>query len=326
MGSGLCGEVNVGRRTVTSKLNLVALEKASTEANGTMNRKAYWGVLALVFMALAILPGCSSSPQSPPPGQVVTVTAVSGYAQYAYVGMPYGSTFSAMVLLNGSPVGAGQTVTFTAPTTNGATGTFANGNNYTTTTTDATGTATSTTFTANTSVGTFNVVASTGGTNSTATFYVSNTTTPAMLTASAGGSQSTTVSTAFGTALTATVTDSDGNDVVGIPVTFTVTPADGGASGYFSESNGGTETVLTNSSGVAAPGAFNANATAGSYTVTATVVVTPAMNGMPAVTLTATYDLTNNAAAGALHRLSVYPKQDELEAMNNGISPRDSRP
>lgn len=307
---------------MTSKLNVVALEKASTEANGTMNRKAYWGVLALVFMALAILPGCSSSPQSPPPAQVVTVAAVSGYAQYAYVGMPYGSTFTAMVTLNGTPV-VGQTVTFTAPSTTNGVGTFgafANGNYYTTATTDATGTATSSAFTANTSVGTFNIVASTGGTNSTATFYVSNTTMPAMLTASAGGSQSTTVSTAFGTALTATVTDSDGNDVVGIPVTFTVTPADGGASGYFSESNGGTETVLTNSSGVASPGAFNANATAGSYTVTATVVVSSTD------TLTVTYDLTNNAAAGALHRFSVYPKQDELEAMNNGLVQRNSRP
>jgi hypothetical protein len=289
-----------------------------------MNRKAYWGVLALVFMALAFLPGCSSSPQSPPPAQVVTVSADSGYGQYAYVGMPYATAFTATVTVNGSPV-AGQTVTFTAPTTNGASGTFADGNNYTIATTDSNGMATSSTFnamnmlvnpfTANMNVGTYLVIASTQGTNSTATFSLSNTTTPAAIAATGGTPQSQTVSMAFGTALAATVTDGSGNPVVGIPVTFTA-PATG-ASGYFSESNSGTETIMTGSNGVATAGTFNANGTAGTYTVTATV---------PGVATGADFDLTNNAAAGALHKLSVYPKLDELEAMNNGLVRSGSRP
>ena len=284
---------------MTSKLNLVALEKASTEANGTMNRKAYWGVLALVFMALAFLPGCSSSPQSPPPGQVVTVQAVASYEQTAEVGTAYATAFQAQVLLNGTPVGAGQTVTFTAPTTDGATGTFSNGNNYYVTTTDSNGIATSSTlnatnmlvnpFTANMSVGTYNVVASTGGTNSTATFALSNTLIPAPVSASSGTPQSAVFSSGYANAMSATVLDAGGAAVAGIDVTFTVNPSSTGAGGYFAYSNSPTITIMTNSSGVANAGAFTANSTVGGpYTVTATT--------QDGDTSTATFTLSNTVA------------------------------
>ena len=81
------------------------------------------------------------------------------------------------------------------------------------------------------------------------------------------------MSTAFATALQATVKDQGSNPVSGVVVTFTA-PASG-ASGKFGS---GATTATTNSSGVATATAFTANATAGTYRVTATVagVATPA--------------------------------------------------
>ncbi|MGD0568124.1 MAG: hypothetical protein ABSA78_06940 [Candidatus Sulfotelmatobacter sp.] len=273
---------------MTSKLNVVALEKASTEWSGMMNRKAYWGVLALAFMALAFLSGCSSSPQSPPPAQVITVAAVASYEQTAEVGTMYATTFQAQVLLNGTPVGAGQTVTFNAPTS-GAGGTFgsAGGNVYATETTNSMGVATAPNFYANGTVGTYNVVASTGGTNSTATFALSNTLVPAPVTASGGTPQSAVFSTNYANAMSATVLNASGAPVAGIEVTFTA-PATG-ASGYFGYSNMNTLTIMTNSSGVANAGTFTANSTVGGpYTVTATTQDGDAS--------TATFTLSNTVA------------------------------
>jgi len=62
------------------------------------------------------------------------------------------------------------------------------------------------------------------------------------------------------------VKDEDGNPVSGVTVTFT--PPDRGASGTFA---GGVHTATTNASGVATSAVFAANATAGSYTITARV-------------------------------------------------------
>jgi hypothetical protein len=279
---------------VTSKLKVVALEKASTECSGAMNRKAYWGVLALVFMALAFLPGCSSSPQSPPPAQVVTVSAVASYEQTAEVGTMYATTFQAMVTLNGTQPVAGQTVTFTAPPS-GPGGTFGSlgGNPYATETTNSMGVATSPPFFANSTVGTYNVIASTGGTNSTATFALSNTLVPAPVSASSGTPQSAVFSTGYANAMSATVLDAGGKPVAGIEVTFTVNPAADGAGGYFGYSNMSTLTIMTNSSGVANAGTFTANSTVGGpYTVTATT-----QDGDAA---TATFTLSNTVAPGGI--------------------------
>jgi hypothetical protein len=88
------------------------------------------------------------------------------------------------------------------------------------------------------------------------------------LTANAGSGQSTAINTAFGTALSANVQDGSGNPVANEVVTFTA-PASG-ASGTFA--NGLiTATATTGSNGVATASAFTANATGGSYTVTATL-------------------------------------------------------
>ncbi len=92
---------------------------------------------------------------------------------------------------------------------------------------------------------------------------------PAAVAAVAGTPQSATVSTPFATSLAAKVTDSGGQPVAGVSVTFTA-PASG-ATGTFS---GGSVSASATSGvdGVATAPTFAAGATAGSYTVSATVV------------------------------------------------------
>jgi hypothetical protein len=96
--------------------------------------------------------------------------------------------------------------------------------------------------------------------------------TPTVVEASAGSGQSAAPSTAFPVPLTVRVTDTSGVAVSGATVTFTA-PATG-ASGSFAD---GSRTAMstTDLSGAAAAPTFTANATAGSYTVTATVTGIP---------------------------------------------------
>jgi hypothetical protein len=88
---------------------------------------------------------------------------------------------------------------------------------------------------------------------------------PATITATGGTPQSATVTKAFAEDLAATVTDSSGDPVSGVLVTFNA-PASG-ASGTFACSG---NTAITNSAGIASSQVFTANSTEGRYTVTAT--------------------------------------------------------
>jgi uncharacterized protein YbbK (DUF523 family) len=132
---------------------------------------------------------------------------------------------------------------------------------------------------------TVNSVVLTEATNATNVTLTAPAGTPASITATSGTPQSATINTAFAAPLVATVKDAGSNPVSGVTVTFNV-PASG-ASGTFA---GGVKTAATNASGVATSAVFTANATAGAYTVTATVVgvATPAI-----------FSLTNNAGAAA---------------------------
>jgi hypothetical protein len=101
------------------------------------------------------------------------------------------------------------------------------------------------------------------------TFSLTNTpaqTGPAHLTVVSGSGQSAQVSTEFAAPLVAKVTDSAGNGVAGVYVTFSAPPA--GASAKFGFVNG--VTVQTDSSGLATSPTPVANAVAGSYAVRAT--------------------------------------------------------
>lgn len=110
-------------------------------------------------------------------------------------------------------------------------------------------------------------------------------TAPASITVTGGDGQSTLPNTAFPNLLQATVRDGATNPLSGVAVTFAAPTT--GASGTFT---GGVSsvTVVTDGSGVATAPAFTANATAGSYAVTATV------NGLAPVSFN-----LNNTCPGA---------------------------
>jgi hypothetical protein len=240
-----------------------------------------------MFLAIAFLTGCSSTPQTPPATQLVTIapTPNTPIVQNTTLNSAFASVLSTTVMSNGVAV-AGTTVTFSAPSS-GAGGTFAGGNPTATGTTDSTGIAVSPVFTANGTVGIYNIIASTVSTQATALFNMSNTLTPASITSAAGDLQSQTVGAEFTTALSVTVMDASGTPVAvsGLPVTFTA-PATG-ASGYFVDTDTNTTTATTNSSGVATAALFVAGPTAGSYTVTASY----STDGATGQT---TFTLTNN--------------------------------
>ncbi len=230
-----------------------------------MIRKANWGVPASMFLALAFLTGCSSTPATVTPPAITAVTAMSPFVQNTTLNQPFASPLSVTVTTNGTPV-SGEVVTFTAPGA-GAGGTFPNGTDSTTITTSANGVATSPAFTANGTAGTYIVIASVGSTQSTALFDLSNTLVPAPITTAGGTPQSTTIGTEFANSLAVTVKDASGKPVSGLPVTFTA-PASG-VSGYFIDTDTNTTTATTNGSGVATSATFVADGTVGTYSVTA---------------------------------------------------------
>ncbi len=215
-----------------------------------------------VTAAVAGLSGTASFSLSNTVGTAASITATGGTPQSATINTAFGSPLQATVKDSGGNPLSGVTVTFTAPGT-GASGSFATSN---TAVTNASGIATSTGFTANGTAGSYSVTAAVSGLSGAASFSLSNTVgTAASITATGGTPQSATINTAFGLPLQATVKDSGGNPLSGVTVTFTA-PATG-ASGSFATSN----IAMTNASGIATSTVFTANATAGSYSVTAAV-------------------------------------------------------
>jgi hypothetical protein len=232
---------------------------------GAMIRKSCWGALASMFLAIAFLTGCSSTPQTPNPTQLVTITPNTPIVQNTTLNAAFSSVLSATVMSNGAPV-VGATVTFSAPGS-GAGGTFPGGNSTGTGTTNASGIATSPTFTANGTAGTYNVIASTASTQATALFSLSNTYQPEAISVAGGTPQSTSASTQFASVLSVTVKNGTQAVGSGLPVTFTA------PDGMFTDTDLPTSTVLTNSSGVATSAPYVASAVVGGqYSVVASTI------------------------------------------------------
>ena len=97
-----------------------------------------------------------------------TITATAGTPQSAAVGSAFATNLAATVTESGNPV-SGVSVTFTAPAS-GASGTFANATNTVTVATNGSGIATASQFTANTTPGNYNVVATATGVPGSASF------------------------------------------------------------------------------------------------------------------------------------------------------------
>ncbi len=215
-----------------------------------------------------------------------SLTIQNGSPQTTPITTPFGQQFQVLVKDSlGQPI-QNVIVSFTAPGT-GQSGTFPGNSLTTMATTNASGIATAPVFTANTIVGTYNVVATVGAL--TGNFVLTNTTGAAnSIMATGGVTQTTGINTNFGQQLQATVKDAGGNPVPNVMVTFTIGTV-GGASAVFAN-NTNTTTAMTNAQGIATSTTITANGTTGSYTATAMV---------SGVATLANYNLTNtNNAPG----------------------------
>ena len=255
-----------------------------------MIRNAYWSGLALILLALIAVTGCSTNVATAPPTQIVTVAAgtctavdscMGPFQQNAPINTAFASTLSATVFSNGTPV-AGATVTFTAPS-GSAGGTFG-GNSFATGTTNASGVATSPVFTANGTVGTYVVIASSASSQSTGLFSMANTELPSAISIAGGNPQSTTEGTQFANALSVTVLDAASLPLgAQFPVTFTA------PDGTFQDTGTNTTVALTNASGVATAAPYTASsAVSGTTPYSVTATATEGAN-----TYTITFTLSN---------------------------------
>jgi hypothetical protein len=235
------------------------------------NRLACCSVVAV--LGLMELTSCANGNNHGNPSianPVQSVAATSGTPQSHAINGTFGAPLIATVTTNGLPA-SGVTVTFTAPPT-GPSGTFSNTNSTTANAmTDTNGLAASPAFTANQIASlnspSYTVTATVAGVPVPASFSLTNTPgPPAAITLMSGTPQSAGINAAF-KALMVTVVDGGQNPVSGAIVTFTA-PASG-ASGTFADTSSNTTTASTNTSGVAASTVFTANATSGTYIVTA---------------------------------------------------------
>jgi len=259
---------------------------AKTNASGVATSAVFTAnSIAGAYAVQATIPG-GAAPASfqltNTSGGAASIAATGGTPQSAQINTAFAAPLSVTVKDAGNNPVANVTVTFTAPAS-GASGTFAGGVN--TAKTNASGVATSPVFTANAVAGAYAVNAAVAGVAAPAVFQLTNTPGAGTnITATGGTPQTADVNTAFAQRLVATVKDAGGNPVPNVTVTFT--PPATGASGAFS----GPNTAVTNASGVATSAVFTANATAGSYSVIATVP-----NGQNQ----AAFALTNRAGGAA---------------------------
>jgi hypothetical protein len=227
-------------------------------------------------------------------GPPATIAAWTGTPQSAATNTDFGVLLVAVVRDTSTNGVQGVTVTFAAPGS-GASGTF-NGSTTASALTDNNGLAIAPRLRANGVSGTYSVTATVSGVGSSAAFTMTNTGgggssplpsaptnvhvvavtvtgPPASVAASSGAPQSAAVNTAFATSLAATVRDAISNPVSGVTVTFTAPLS--GASAHFNGS--ATATAISNTNGVATAPPLTANATVGSYAVTASVAGVPGL-------------------------------------------------
>jgi len=221
-------------------------------------------------------------------GAVSSVTVSSGNNQSAHIGEEFASPLAVSITdAYGDPV-AGTTVVFTVVTTNGAGATFVGGGAGASEQTNESGVATSPLLSAGDTAGAFTVTATVSGVASEATFSLTDVSgAPYAIAAGVGSTQETQLGSDFPVPLAVTVTDNDGNAVVGATVTFSA--PESGPTGLFAGS-GTRATVVTNSDGIATAPDFSATGQTGGYVVTASVA---------GLAQPATFAMVNEPRAGA---------------------------
>src|SRR3984957_10340870 len=224
--------------------------------------------LLTALAMIATLIACGDSSKTPPP-PAVSIAALSGSGQSAFVGAAFTARLLATVTTGGSPT-SGAMVTFTAPTS-GPGGTFAGG--VTTAVTDDRGVAASPVFTANATSGVYAVTAAVSGASTPASFNLTNTTAPVSVAFNPAPPAA--LPTGATTILTAVVSGDSTNS----GVTWSCTPANSCGSFSPATSAGGSATTT-----YTAPAAIP---TAGSVTVTATAVKDSTQSAAATITITA---------------------------------------
>jgi hypothetical protein len=250
-------------------------------------------------------------------GSATNLAVSAGNGQSATVNTAFSSPLVAKVTDSFGNVVSGVSVAFTAPgsaataafkATGGACASGGSAQAACTATSNASGLATSSAFTASTTAGTYTVMAASAGlTGSPLSFTETNTAgTATTIAISSGSGQSAKVNTAFTNPMVAKVTDTFGNAVAGVSVTFTAPGS--GAGGTFKANAGAcvpggsaaaTCTTATDASGLATSSTFTANATTGGYNVT---VTSAGLTGSPL-----TFSETNTAGAATTVAFSVQP-------------------
>jgi len=241
-------------------------------------------------LALGAAPAsAASSPACGGTASSYTIAAVAGTPQSAKVGQAFATDLVVQVL-EGTPTGscpaAGVEVTFSTPSS-GPSASFNGGALSVSVETGQDGEATAPTLYANGLVGSYTVTASASVTSAVASFSLANTTVgaPALVQATSGEGQSATVGTSFANPLVVTVTDAYGGPVAGAEVSFVVVASQGAGASF--AGGGQSAQVATNAEGEATSPLVTAGATAGSFTVQASV---------PGVA-PASFELTNLASA-----------------------------
>ncbi|THT97697.1 DUF11 domain-containing protein [Lampropedia puyangensis] len=203
-----------------------------------------------------------------PGASELSIAVFAGSGQSTHVSSEFGQVLMAKVSdEEGLPV-AGVLVNFVLPAA-GPSATFAGGALQATAHTDAQGIASSPVLTANAQVGSFTAQALTDQAVAPVEFALTNLAISApyiLLQPQVGDGQTTTVNTKFAQALQVLVTDANGQALADRAVVFSL-PASG-ASALFA-GDLATVTVQTNTQGLATSPLMVANATAGSWTATA---------------------------------------------------------
>jgi adhesin/invasin len=258
-----------------------------------MTRAIVLGLFAAV-LAMAVLGGSaraggSACPASNRPNELVLA---GGSGQQAQLGKQFAASFQVeLANTNGCPLTgnlAGVTVNFDAPGS-GASGIFASsGSREAYVGTDAQGVAASPPFTANYTVGDYNVDAHSD--YGSVGISLSNTANglPSAIATTGTSAEEAAVDTGYGQPLQARVTDANGNPVQGAVVTFSIVPGPSGASASFL---GGEPSATTDSNGLASSPPLLANGIPGRFTASASTA---------GVSTVAMYALDNHAAATTL--------------------------
>jgi 6-phosphogluconolactonase (cycloisomerase 2 family) len=311
------GSCQAGTTTIATTDGGSVSDGVATTVAITANGKAgQFKVIASVPTTLVSIPATFTLTNTA--GAAVAIKATGGTPQSATVSTVFGTPLQALATDSQGNAIPGVSVTFTAPSS-GASGTFANGMATETDVSNAKGVASSSVFTANATAGAYSVVGSAPGVSPPASFALTNTNAsvqPAKVIP--GPAQSASINAAFGLPITATVEDGSGNPLSGYSVTFAAPTA--GASGTFA--NGQTsETDITGTNGVASSSTFTANATLGSYQITAGVAggaLSTAINLTNAATVSVAsvsrYVFEINESAVSVY--AVWPSTGQLRSLN----------